>query len=511
MERLGDDDRRTVVPRWRALTETPLYELGGKPAGKPLPKSNLVLDRALEKWKAVPDALSAAEVADAVSLVGPDERSAPALAFLEAASADLLPFAFPRKQNELSKKLASEQDVHSQIASKKARLKDQPRNSIGHVEIARLYAIAGQIKAATKHMELALRLSPETRYILRSASRLFVHADDPARALYFLRRSTAAKHDPWVMAAEVAISDLSGKAPKVSGKELVSLMAAPKLSIRYSELASALGVLEDENGAHRRAKKLIKKSLDQPTENSLAQAVWMSSKAKRNYVPLNEHYQDTAYEAGVIQAVHVKDYERADRFAWNWLSDEAFSSAPAIHGSYINSVFTRSYVRALAFAERGLASNPDDEILKNNRTFALIMSGRIDDARKWLPKLTAAQTPTRQFVFDLAINGLFSYRTGAFEEGRRHYQQAVELALSHFPALFPSAIAHWLENEVVTGQSSLEEFMRIAPLVDKRISALKLDPSSWLAVKSFLGPETAPKFETFRTKSGTILQYHFPE
>jgi len=515
MERLNDDQRRTVIPRWRSLKATPTHELSVK-AQPSAAKRNYqhVMDKVVAEWERLPTAITATEVADAVSLLGDDPRAHTAIAYLRDQRDKLRPMVTSSlTKPSKAAALPSSADLRVQIAQMKSALKDQPRNSIGHVEIALLYAVAGHVRAATNHMEIALRATPNSRYVLRSASRLFVHDDQPSRALFYLHKSDAVRKDPWVMAAEVATADLAGSFPKWGTRELKTLAHTSHLSIHYSELASALGVIEDASGSHKKARKLISRSLDQPTENSLAQAAWMSANAKREYVSLNAPYQETAYEAGVIQALHVRDFERADRFAWSWLNDEPFSSAPAIHGSYLNSIFTRSFERALAFAEHGLLSNPDDEALKNNRTYALIMMGRLDRAKDLLPSLATSQDKSRRQVFDLALHGLYHFKCNKFDEARRLYTTAVQKASEHHPSLYAGAVSHWLENEVLAGQATIEEFDRIAAVVDRKLAAAKLDTRAWAATKSFIASKFKSRNEvrTVQTTTGQPIRFYVPD
>lgn len=512
MERF-DDDRRTVVPRWRSLVDTPRYELSGASLKKQTPRRSYkhLMDAVIAEWESTPNTISALEVLDMVSLLGPDPRAENALQHLERNIGELRPQMVARiRKRVLQPSFIQEQpEIRSEIRRLKSQLRDQPLNSLGRVEISRLYAMAGQVQAASKHMEIALKISPNDRYILRSACRLFVHNDEPSKGMYFIQKSDAVKVDPWIMAAEVACADIVGRAPKWGIRELKAIAGTNRLSIHFSELASALGAMEEENGSHKVARKLIKRSLDQPTENALAQAAWMSTKAKREYVSLSDPYNEKAYEAGLIQAVHVKDYERADRFAWAWLNDEPFSSSPAVNGSYIASVFTRSYSRALAFAERGLLSNPDDHTLKNNQVYALIMLGRIEEAEKLLPSPGNKPDENRDVLYNIALHGLFHFKMGHISKGRQYYSKAADIASKRHPTLYASVISHWLENEVVARQVSSEEFEQITRLMDEKVVTSTHDKLVWSSVKTFLESQfkTASPIRSITTKRGDTIKY----
>src|SRR3546814_7225413 len=57
--------------------------------------------------------------------------------------------------------------LRRKISSMKVVLKDGPRNSLAHVEIARLYARLGQVEKAETHLIAAVAVSPDDRFVLR--------------------------------------------------------------------------------------------------------------------------------------------------------------------------------------------------------------------------------------------------------------------------------------------------------------------------------------------------------
>src|ERR1700710_2310399 len=83
-----------------------------------------------------------------------------------------------------------------------------PRNAIAWVEQSRHHASLGQSGAALHAMRRALALQPDHRYFLRAAARLHVHVDKPDEAHALLRRSPRSRSDPWLVATEIAISEL---------------------------------------------------------------------------------------------------------------------------------------------------------------------------------------------------------------------------------------------------------------------------------------------------------------
>ena len=68
-------------------------------------------------------------------------------------------------------------------------LRDWPRNAICWTQLALSYSRLGINKKAERCINIALSLAPHNRYVLRSASRFFVHIDESPRAAWELKRS----------------------------------------------------------------------------------------------------------------------------------------------------------------------------------------------------------------------------------------------------------------------------------------------------------------------------------
>src|SRR3546814_8297464 len=85
----------------------------------------------------------------------------------------------------------------------KVVLKDGPRNSLAHVEIARLYARLGQVEKAETHLIAAVAVSPDDRFVLRSLTRFYTMLDEPLEALKRPWSSFAVRTTPWIQSAEL--------------------------------------------------------------------------------------------------------------------------------------------------------------------------------------------------------------------------------------------------------------------------------------------------------------------
>src|SRR5439155_22265534 len=97
-------------------------------------------------------------------------------------------------------------DHRSRIRVLRQRSIAEPRNAFVWVDLALLYTTLGLRDQAARAIRIALALAPEDRFVLRCASRFLVHIGDAERAHHILKRSEATPYDPWLMAAEFAVS-----------------------------------------------------------------------------------------------------------------------------------------------------------------------------------------------------------------------------------------------------------------------------------------------------------------
>ena len=168
--------------------------------------------------------------------------------------------------------------VRAQVAAKILRLRrrvvDDPRNVLCWLELGRNYARLGQTDKATRAIRSALAVAPDHRFVLRSAARFFLHAGEAEQAHDILRRSRATPHDPWLLAAEIAVATVVDRSSRLV-KPAQGLLASDRFRpFHTAEMASALATMELVEGSAKRARKLFDASLRDPTENSVAQAQW---------------------------------------------------------------------------------------------------------------------------------------------------------------------------------------------------------------------------------------------
>ena len=317
---------------------------------------------------------------------------------------------------------------HVRIGKLKRHIRDWPTDAIAYIDLAREYTILGQRPQALRPINIALSLAPHNRFVVRSAARYFLNCGDPEQAMAVVRRTPRVSRDPWLLAAEVAISSAWQTASRhiKSARSMVDRRGlAPK---EISELAGALGTLETEAGNRRWARRLFTTALEDPTENTLAQAEWVSTEIQDLGLGIHEKAIDRSYEASALISLGEGQWETALQHARLWHLDEPFAARSAYFGSWTASVVAEDFSSALQFADFGLATKPDDLLLLNNKAVALALLNRAAEAVKYLDKIDASKAAERSEATYLATRGLVDFRLGQPESGRALYKEARETA-----------------------------------------------------------------------------------
>lgn len=304
-----------------------------------------------------------------------------------------------------------------------------PYNSYLWIELAREYVIFGQINKAKRAIHVAYHISPENRLVLRAISRFYTHIGDTEQALAFLRKSTLLRFDPWVLAAEISISNLMGKTSKNIKTARLMIDDPNNNPLSLSELASELGTMEFFSANQKSGKRLIRTAVKAPLENSVAQIVWINKNLYSiatildEYFPQNLNYN---YEALMRLFVQKHMWKEAENSAGLWQEYQPFSQMPALISSFISSEFTLDYEKAIKALKIGLNSNPNNIDLLNNYTYALIQSGDLNKAEE-IYKRAILLDSNKESVILVATGGLLDYRKGNPEEGRKKYIEAIKM------------------------------------------------------------------------------------
>ena len=320
-------------------------------------------------------------------------------------------------------------------------------------------------------MLAALHLAEHNRYLCRVATRLFVHIKEQDRALHLLKSEPTIKSDPWLLAAEIAVSSLSNKNSKFIDVALRIIGSKQYMGQQISELAAAVGTVELMHGAAKRAKSLFQTSLIEPTDNSLAQAQWAVCHDAKIVIPDSAWRVPASFEAKTLASRHEHDWNNALQTCARWLADEPFSLRPAILGSYLG--FRPEHTgMAEKFASAGLRCDSANPMLLNNRAVARAYQGKIDEAYSDIG-LALQDGTSRNDAHLVATLGLIAFRSGCPDLGRELYAQSVGwFHHEKNQASAASAMLHWLREEIRLDRS-------IAPkAIDFSQRVLKMSASS---------------------------------
>jgi Flp pilus assembly protein TadD len=467
---LQDGDRR-VIPRWRdSFTAVLSGEALSATSGSIVAAPDGFFAEKLESWQRnrtlghAADVLSSAivlgrraELPDAAAFILENAELAP-VPLVQAARVALGDSAGPSA--ELPPDLDVE-NIQLEIARIRSRLRLEPRDPVGWVDLARLYACIGVDHKADAAVKRALALHSDSRFVLRSASRLFVHLGDPDRAHWILKRSKL-NDDPWIVAAEIAVATVAGAAPvmlKQGSRILESRGASP---FETAELASAVGMIDLLRSRLRPAKKLFKKALRHPNDNVVAQVAWASRRV--GSIKLSDDNLGTprSFEARAWSQYVNQQWLSAVNEAWKWFCDEPFSSRSLELATFIATTHLEDYEAAIRMCRRGLEATPDSAPLRNNLVFALASAGLIEEAEREHARAHVAVDDPMSFTW-IATTGLLAFRRGDPALGRRLYQRAIDRAKvlgdRHNAAV---ATIYWAREELLAGTTEASNALETA-------------------------------------------------
>lgn len=446
MSDFRDNFDRRIIPRWRKSTAS-----AEDNTMQPLrPRAGVVdfsedVQRVASELTEAPTAAIAVEALNIAILAQdkPLEMTARAILLSERAlPAAVQRLIAPASSESFTGPVSTRTGDESGAGIRRLRrlLQQYPKNPLLFLDLARHHAILGNAKHAEKAAMSALALAPAHRLVLRSVARYYLNTGDEGRAKAhkLLVGAEVTRHDPWLIAAELAISQEAGRSPKYwrEAKSFLERRAVPASNL--SELASAVGTFEVLDGQKKRARKLFELALLAPTENTLAQVKWAEQRTTGTFA-LDQWMGKlpSADEAISMRAYQENDLETAARHAQLWYYDEPFSATAAITASYVCSMLD-DHDAVLAMMGPALMSHPDNRCLENNYIFARISGGRlfdqdeaaaaleIDDLR--LRLMSHIRERGAHTAHATANLGLLAYRCGSADEARQVYDFAVNWA-----------------------------------------------------------------------------------
>lgn len=468
----GDDIKRQVIPRWRTIQATSAAgELASSKRQQPSTVESSLSSRLahelqlrVREWHEEKDLAAAEELLAAAIVAGEEKYKSDVAAAAQLVLSDTTALAgsvqlarafvgSPPADEELVP--TDTRRMYAEIARRKRLLRMYPRDPLLLTETALLYTNLGLNNSAKHLLRAATALAPDNRYVLRSLTRFWVHQAEPDRALHYLWKSSATKHDPWLLAAQVAAEDVAQKT-LTNWREAKRVLEDERFSdFELTELAAAIATLQLQGGSHKLARKMFRKSLAEPTENSVAQVQW----ASRRDPTINVSHDLTA------KASEALAWEQLSAHRWNdvieaarhWQEIEPFSVRPAVMGSFVGVGHLGDGRVGEEFARRGLVANKGSQVLHNNLAVSLAMQGRVPEARAELANVKPS-AKTNEEIVNLATRGLIEMRAGDFAGGADLYRRAIDLAVTlRNAALWCRAYAHFAVEVGRFDKSALPE------------------------------------------------------
>jgi len=488
---LEDKDRK-VIPRLRSFRTT--FALGELDSAGVFREAAYMgyeasLETKIQAWKENRTVSFAADLVSAALVLQRPDEAKEAARFLMARNSEA-----PLAAREVAQRILATEEgdvqprvvvdvslphadqIFDRIRLMRSRLRNEPRNSILWVELARAYALVGLEGKAEKAMDIAVGLGSSNRFVLRSAARLFIHVGRTSKAHYILQRAESTKYDPWLLSAEIAAASAANRTSDFVriGQQLLENESIPLF--HKNELGSAIATLELSHGKVKRARSLFRRALIDPTENSVAQADWALRQKYMEALDVDleiaRHRTPRSFEASAWAQFTAREWKSALRISHNWLRDQPFSTRPVLFGSYIAASLLEDYRDAERIIEIGLRANPDEPILLNNLAFAFASSGEIDKAEEKFGRIKFSKiNDESELIAITATQGLLLFRRGHPDEGRLFYRHAIEDAKKRgFRKSCAVAAIYLAREELLSSSAEIEKAVESARELSKNIS-----------------------------------------
>lgn len=314
------------------------------------------------------------------------------------------------------------------IARLKKSVRIHPLNPIAWSDMALSYVAIEQKDKAIYAMNVALGLSNNNRFILRSASRCFSHLYEPDRAVAVLRKSGLCDYDPWITSAEIAISEGFKLKSKCISKSKYMIKDDSLTYFSRSELMSGMATLEFNAGSLKRTKRLMREAVIDPTENALAQVEWLSNQINEDISEIIKLKRDVpaSYEAQALDLYYKKKFEESLEASKRWGRYIYLSSRPILQSSNVAAVQLDNDEEAIRIIENCSPAQKNNPGVMNNYTFSLARSGDTERAKEIIKNAKSFQLSERQKYVITATEGLIAFRSDNVERGRLLYSISVK-------------------------------------------------------------------------------------
>ena len=364
-------------------------------------------------------------------------------------------------------------EIHQKISTLKKRIIQFPYNSINWMDIAFYYAIIGQIRKAKRSVDVAVSLSPNNRFVLRSAVRFYLHIGEEDKALYIIKKSYLVSIDPWITSVEIALTQRFGLKTKYYKKGVQLLTSRNYSNFCLSELNCTIGTLQYNSGSNRKAKKYIVDSLIDPNENVLTQAEWLLPNIN---IPItNRPNLKFLSEANTRKYFLESKFKESLSSALDWIKFQPFCTGASSFGSYIASVCLEEYGTAIDISKKALITSPGDLTLINNLAHALCLDGKISEASEVIGNIDITKVKPLDKYIITATNGLICYNIDEAEKGFQLYSDSVEFfKKNNDRGRIAIALYYWGKAEIHCDKTRGEKLLNESEALSKELNLVEI-------------------------------------
>lgn len=494
--------KRRLIPRWRRVAATlslPEGQAKTKRLGSPKHFQPEELSRAIAEWKlnptsghlgsvlafsVHPEALGAVlEVVDGALQQGNSVTIAQGK-LVDGLKRNFIEDTKPER--ELS---ACNTSVQARVREIRDLLRVNPRSPLALLDYAQLQLAVGNHRHAYRSIATALSLAPQSRIVLRTAARFYVHCGEADRAHLMIARHENTKSDPWLMATEIATSQAAGVGSKFAALGSKLAREKRKRYTNYTELAGAVAGLEMMGGSWKRARELFRVALLSPNDNVIAQAVTDQPELKLDLsAPDQRQVALGTPEARMLISWRALDPASAEREALLWHAEEPFSGRPLQFLSALYAV-QGQYESVVRIAKRGLIVDPRDAVLFANLSYGHASLGNLAEAERAASRVRSL-TGLRMEPQLLATQGLMEMQRGNFMLSDELYSSAIgQFEAKGDAEMVGICYAYFARAAVELSHPRTESLLASA------VAAFKISPSvdAAIVLKSCLQHVTLPE------------------
>jgi len=319
----------------------------------------------------------------------------------------------------------NDENVKTRIKDLKVANITNPFSALQWCNLGYCYTKLGLRDKARKAFLISIGLNNSNRHIVRSVARFFQHIGDIEYGHQILSMSPRIKHDPSIVSAEIAFSELMGKKSKfidagIKLKDNINISILEK-----NELLAQIATLEFAHGKNSKGRILLNECLKNPNENSLAQIAFLEKKRFIDPMTINNSSAIFQFEALTRQNFSNANFQESYKYAKLWYNFQPFTNYPATLSTYIAIEILEKYKEAIDIAEEALKISPDSISLKNNLAFAYAKNGQSDKARNIINSINRGGLDNYNKAILNATAGYIAYKLGDINSAKFGYNETI--------------------------------------------------------------------------------------